>query len=72
MITGTYNEWGYTILDGNREVYTAGNHPKDSGQSTGSEYRLSLREIRSFCIATARDIAKERGKKYGGVQREDQ
>ena len=71
VITGEYSRYGYTVVlsspAGERVVYSAGNHPRDS-QAIGSD-RLSLRQIRAYCIKTCREIAAERHAQYGDVMR---
>jgi len=70
-IIGEYNENGYQILYQNGNVlYSAGNNPKDSCLYSPMS-RLTLSKIRSFCISTAKEIAKENNARYGGVERHD-
>ena len=74
-ILGEYNRYGYTImishLEGLKDLYHAGNHRLDSGQvaSLGCMDCLSLKEIRSNCIKTGRDMALEMGYEWGGAER---
>jgi hypothetical protein len=66
--TGEYNEIEYAVFVGGREVYSAGNHPGDSTLRVPAGKGVGRREMRRFCALTTRDIAKERGVKYGGVE----
>ena len=76
-IIGEYNKLGYTIIDTHNlsEVYSAGNNPNDSVGNTPNEspqfcaVPLSLKKIRSMCISTGKEIAKEKGYKWGGCSR---
>jgi hypothetical protein len=77
MVIGEYNEDGYVILSLKggeaRELYSAGNHPKDSTQhESDPAFALTLRQLRSFCIQSAKELAKERKEKYAGVERIEQ
>jgi hypothetical protein len=73
IIVGEYNRYGYTIFEatGIRELYSTGNNAQDSGQfvAIGSLNCLSLRDIRSFCIKTGKEIAAEKGYRWGGSSR---
>jgi hypothetical protein len=71
IVTGDYNENGYTVLlctaGGAHVVYSAGPHPQDSQQA--ASVGVEVRRIRGFCIRTCREIAGERRAQYGGVTR---
>jgi len=71
LVSGEYSRSGYTVLlchrGSVRAVYSAGTYPRDS-QAAGTD-RLSLRQIRAYCITTCREIAAERHAQYGGVMR---
>ena len=61
---------GYELWIGGRVVYAAGNHVHDSTQpAMRKEDRLPLRTIRKFCNRTTREIARERGGVFAGVER---
>lgn len=71
-ITGYYNESGYQIESDNLAdayLYQAGNHRLDSYQDgTGTEFQLSLDEIKSMCEQTGKDIAVEKNAEFVGVE----
>ena len=71
QITAEYSREGYAVLDNGQEIYTAGNHRMDSqGHAPlSSSFAVTLRELRRFAVSTAREMAKERGAKFGGVER---
>ena len=70
MITGQFNECGYTVFSDGEEIYSAGNHWADSQASVppGSVDAVPLATLRRFCASTAKDMAKERRERYGGVE----
>ncbi len=69
IVSGEYNQYGYTIWLNHTVVYTAGNHRHDSSQSATNESdRLSVRQIRLMCMKTAKEIATERKGVYAGVE----
>lgn len=74
VVIGEFSEEGYEVqvISGARIVhsYAAGNHRQDSGQSAipGTPEALHSREIRTLCIRTAKEIAREHRARYGGVQ----
>ena len=73
IVTGTYYQQGYYVnSDDGRELYSAGNCARDSTciVDIDDTEALPLRTLRSCCIKTTRDIAKERFARYGGVTRE--
>jgi len=71
IVSGEYSRSGYTVVlcssVGESVVHTAGNHPRDS-HAVGPD-RLTLRQIRSYCMRTCREIAVEQRATYGGVTR---
>ncbi len=68
LVRGEYSGHGYEVWIGGRVVYSAGNHVHDSTQPAMCEHdRLPLRTIRKFRIKTTREIATERGGRFGGV-----
>jgi hypothetical protein len=71
IVSGEYSRSGYTVVlcssSGESVVHTAGNHPRDS-HAVGPD-RLTLRQVRSYCIQTCREIAGEQHARYGGVTR---
>ena len=80
VIRAEYNRNGYTVLsvlsvprrsDHVIEIYTAGNHRQDSGQSAspGSPDALPLRTLRTYAIRTAREMAAESKQIFAGCQR---
>lgn len=75
IVVGEYNHYGYTLFDptGIKELYSAGNNPVDSEQflPLGDPKGLSLKTIRSFCIKTGKEMAEEKGWKWGGACRID-
>ena len=69
-LIGDYNRLGYTIWQGSRIIYTALNHRQDSQQPAYTEAdRMTLREIRSACIKTCKEMAAEQGTRFAGVFR---
>lgn len=76
VVIGEFSEEGYEVqvVSGARIVhsYAAGNHRQDSAQSAtqGTPEALRLREIRKLCVRTAREITREHGARYGGVERQ--
>lgn len=76
VVVGEYSQWGYEVqvVRGSRILcsYAAGNHKQDSQQcaALGSPEACSLRQVRRNCVCTARDIARERQVRYGGVTRQ--
>jgi hypothetical protein len=75
-IIGLYNRTGYRICiqdeQGLDEIYTAGNSPCDSQQTVPVGRGLPLRKMRSMCIQSAKEEAKERGIPYLGIEREEE
>ena len=67
IVIGRYNRDGYEILmaDG-RVLHSAGANAQDA-YAPGRD--VSLRTLRSWCIKTGREIAAERGEKWGGEER---
>ncbi len=60
MITGQYNEHGYTIFQDGRQVYTAGNSRVDSqAQEHPGSNTVPLVTLKRYCRQTAGDIAEE-------------
>ncbi len=76
VVVGEYSQWGYEVqvAQGSHLLYcySAGNHKQDSQQraSLGSPEACGLREVRTNCVRTAKDIARERQARYGGVTRQ--
>lgn len=71
-ILGQYDEYGYQIEDEKgRVLYTAGNSKYESHEVVNLDRgnNLLLKQIRSFCIKTAKEMANESGVEYGGVER---
>jgi len=74
VVIGEFSEEGYEVqvISGARIVhsYAAGDHRQDSAQSAtpGTPEALRLRDIRKFCIRTAKDVAQEHRARYGGVE----
>ncbi len=68
-VIGYYNYQGYRVMQGDRILHSAGNHPRDSQQSAGSEESLPLRTIRHYCYRTCAEIAAELQAPFGGVER---
>jgi hypothetical protein len=70
IVSGEYNQYGYTVWLNNEIIYASGNHTQDSQQSATNEQDcLTLRQVRSLCIKTVKDIARENKAVYGGVER---
>jgi len=67
IVTGTYNEYGYEIVEINKngqiikELYQAGNNSTDSAQSAplNSTYVVNLDKIKEYAEKTCKEIAKE-------------
>jgi hypothetical protein len=76
VVVGEYRKWGYEVqvVRGSRILYSyaAGNHKQDSQELAllGSPEACSLRQVRRNCVCTAKDIARERQARYGGVTRQ--
>lgn len=76
VVVGEYSQWGYEVqvVRGSRILhsYAAGNHKQDSQQraALGSPEACSLRQVRTNCVRTTKDIARERQARYGGVTRQ--
>jgi len=73
MIIGYYNEYGYRIVEGDKEVYTAGNCNFDSTTIVDPDDSLahSLSQIRKNCKKTCKEIVSERGGKFAGIEYEE-
>jgi hypothetical protein len=69
QVIGYYNALEYRVEIDGKEVYQAGNSPDDSQAYTSKENGVGLRTMRSYCIYTTHEIAKENHAKYGGVER---
>jgi hypothetical protein len=70
FVSGEYNQYGYEIWCDGQVVYSAGNNVLDSTQpAMCNEDRLPLTTMRRFCIRTAREVAKEQNRPFGGVER---
>jgi hypothetical protein len=74
LVTGEYNLDGYTVsILANGKVVSDesfGNSPQDSTSfERDSHYALSLRQLRSACIKTGKEIAAERQAKWSGCKR---
>lgn len=70
-IHGEFNEMGYyVLLNGQQEIYVAGNCRADSAAvvDLDSTAALPLSVIKKHCVQTAKEIAKEKGAKYKGVE----
>lgn len=71
IVSGEYSRAGYVVVlcssAGESVVHTAGNHPRDS-HAAGPD-RLSLQQIRAYCVRTCREIAAEHRAEYGCVTR---
>ena len=76
FIVGYYSPYGYEInlLDSNGQIketlHTTRNHKFDSyqGLPLGHKHSLSLKEIKNCCIQTSKEISKEKGIKFVGVE----
>jgi hypothetical protein len=76
-IIGYYSELRYTvcIVDNGQilsEAYIAGNSPHDSQCFVSADRGVGLKTMRSYCIQTSKEIAKEENLKYLGVERDDE
>lgn len=69
QVTAEYNRIEYTVFLNGEEVYSAGNAPGDSSLRIPSERGVGLRNMRKFCIKTAKQIAAEKKAEYAGVER---
>ena len=68
-VIGYYNELEYRVeLDG-KEIYTAGNSKFDSQAYTSADEGVGIKTMRSYCIQTAKELAKEHNAEYIGVER---
>ena len=67
-ITGEYNEIEYTIFADGNAVYSAGNANGDSQLRVCAEDGVGRRQMKKFCIVTAKQIAEEDGAKFSGVE----
>jgi ribosomal protein L20 len=70
-VVGYYNDREYSVDVNGRQVYRAGNSLYDSQVYTHPKKGVGLRKMRSFCIQTSKEIAKEHGAKYRGIERND-
>jgi hypothetical protein len=76
IIFGEYNKYGYKLFSSRNgqveEVYCAGNSPYESTAiipcNSGT---LPLKTIRKYCIQTGKEMAKEKGCKWNGLERND-
>ena len=68
-VIGYYNAGHYSVDLGDEEVYHAGNSPHDSAVYLSPKMGVGLAKMRKYCIQTAKDIAREQGAKYVGVER---
>lgn len=69
QVKGYYNAQEYYIKIDGEEVYRAGNSPYESQTFVRAKDGVGLRKMRSYCILTTHDIAKEKHAKYAGVER---
>jgi hypothetical protein len=75
-IIGYYNELEYHIAlmdDGilKEDLYQAGNSPDDSNQYMPYDEGVGLDKMKEYCIKTGKDIAKEKGLPFLGVDYEE-
>ena len=72
IITGYYNEHGYQIESDkpmDEILHHAGNHAMDSTKDgTGTHHQLPLVTIKEHCKLTAKEIAREKGAEYAGIE----
>jgi hypothetical protein len=66
---GYYNALEYYVMLDGKVVYSAGNSPFDSQFYTSEYNGVGLKTMRSYCIQTTKEIAKENNAKYVGVER---
>ena len=69
-VIGYYNEYEYRVEVDEQEVYQAGNSPHDSqvySRDLANFETLPLETMRKYCEQTSKEIAKEQGAKYIGV-----
>jgi hypothetical protein len=69
QVIGYYNGLEYRVEIDGKEVYHAGNSPFESQTFVREDDGVGLRIMRSYCIQTAKEIAKENNAKYVGVER---
>lgn len=69
MVTGEYCETEYFVFSNGNQIYSAGNAPGESSAIVPPERGVGLRTMRKFCAQTAKEMAEERGEKYGGISR---
>ena len=67
IITGEYDAVGYEVLVDDEPKYEAGNSPYDSQAVLPAREGVGLRQMRRWCISTAKAMAEETGGEYGGV-----
>jgi len=73
-IVGYYNEQEYSVdmfSDDEPmgvELYRAGNSPYDSQQYVSIEDGVGLETMKLYCEQTSKDIAKEQGAKFVGIE----
>lgn len=72
IVTGEYEEHGYTVFINGVPCYSAGNCVHDSAVmvAPGSPDAVPLRRMRAYCKRTAHEIAGERQGSVGGVSRQ--
>lgn len=70
IVIGYYNTLQYSVALNGEEVYKAGNSPYDSQIYVSANDGVGLAKMKSFCIQTSKDLAKEHKAKYLGVKYE--
>lgn len=68
QVVGYYNERKYQIDVDGTEVYQAGNSPYESQDYLNADEGVGLEKMRTYCISTAKEIARENNAQYIGVQ----
>lgn len=69
VVTAEYNHFGYEVFVDGAPVYQAGNAVGDSTVAVPAERGVGLQKLRQYAVQTAKEIAKERGARFGGVER---
>ena len=69
QVIGYYNALEYRVEIDGEEIYHAGNSPFESQVFVSKDDGVGLRKMRSYCIQTSKEIAKENNSKYVGVER---
>lgn len=72
-VHGKYNELGYQVFHGDKQVYFALNHIHDTHAfaDPGGDEAVPLEELRRFCVTACEQEAAKRNARMAGVAYEE-